>query len=327
MEPKLPLRLQRTAPTRAYRHSVGSDLLKGHTVLGTSQGSSCPEEETTLATATRRGAPESALPTTADEYATTAIDNAYLNAAARARENVERIERINSESDQRGRTWSIPVPSKLQSSTPLWSGRIPWQRQVRESLNNDDGIKLCRQHNIDPERVFAVAVSMAAVADQRTGRRVTASRDFLSKRAGVSITVLKRARRVLSELGMAQEMVRGRYLRTVEQWAAEAHHGRTQVKATSVWALISPSLPSFAMPPHSAPPSQLPASATKRVLFPQRFIHNLTTMAPNLLFLLLVLLLPLGSTRQRARAGTHAQILHFPATNHGRLASRRPLPN
>jgi hypothetical protein len=39
---------------------------------------------------------------------------------------------------------------------------------------------------------------------------------------------------------MAQEMVRGRYLRTVEQWAAEAHHGRTQVKATSVWALISP---------------------------------------------------------------------------------------
>lgn len=81
---------------------------------------------------------------------------------------------------------------------------------------------------------------MAAVADQRTGRRVTASRDLLAKRAGVSITVLKRARRVLSELGMAQEMVRGRYLRTIEQWAAEAHHGRTQVKATSVWALISP---------------------------------------------------------------------------------------
>lgn len=169
-----------------------------------------------------------------------ATDNAYSNAAARAKENVERIERINSDSDQRGRTWSIPVPSKLQSSTPIWSGRIPWQRQVRETLNNDDGIQLCREHNIDPERVFAVAVSMAAVADQRTGRRVTASRDLLARRAGVSITVLKRARRVLSELGMAQEMVRGRYLRTIEQWAAEAHHGRAQVKATSVWALVSP---------------------------------------------------------------------------------------
>ncbi len=209
-------------------------------MLGTSQGSSCPDEETTLSTATRRRAPKSTRQTTTNEHATIATDNAYSNAAARAKENVERIERINSDSDQRGRTWSIPVPSKLQSSTPIWSGRIPWQRQVRETLNNDDGTQLCREHNIDPERVFAVAVSMAAVADQRTGRRVTASRDLLAKRAGVSITVLKRARRVLSELGMAQEMVRGRYLRTIEQWAAEAHHGRTQVKATSVWALISP---------------------------------------------------------------------------------------
>ncbi len=81
---------------------------------------------------------------------------------------------------------------------------------------------------------------MARSADHRTGRRVTVSRDVLAERAGVSVTVLKRARRVLSTLGMAKEMVRGRLLRTVERWAAEAHHGRRQTKATSVWALVSP---------------------------------------------------------------------------------------
>jgi hypothetical protein len=168
------------------------------------------------------------------------LEYEYLDAAARARENIERIKKINSESGQRGRTWSIPVPSELQSRTPIWSGRVQWQRQVREILNTADGRQLCRRHNIDPERVFAVAVSMAAVADLRTGRSVTASRDLLAERAGVSVTVLKRARRILSEFGMACEMARGRFLRTIEQWAAEAHHGRKQKKATSVWALVSP---------------------------------------------------------------------------------------
>ena len=209
-------------------------------MLGTSQGSSCPDEGTTFPAATRGESPEPTPPRTIPQPAPAALDDAYLNAAAQARENVERVERINSASDQRGRTWSIPVPAELQSSTPIWSGRAPWQRQVREILNSAHGIHLCRRHNIDPERVFAVAVSMASLADRRTGRRVTASRETLAERAGVSITVLKRARRVLSELGMAHEMVRGRFLRTVEQWAAEAHHGRKQVKATSVWALTSP---------------------------------------------------------------------------------------
>lgn len=301
-----------TAPTRAYRHSVGSALLKGHTVLGTSQGSSCPEEETTLETTTRRESSESTPPTNAAHHSTTATDNAYLNAAARAKENVERVERINSESDQRGRTWSIPVPSELQSSTPIWSGRIPWQRQVRETLNNDDGIQLCRRHNIDPERVFAVAVSMATVADQRTGRRVTASRDRLSELAGVSITVLKRARRVLSELGMAHEMVRGRYLRTIEQWAAEAHHGRTQMKATSVWALVSPKSAvvredsSVSPTTTLADTKQIHASAPPPPLHPQHDSAGPQSVA--LAFSTSTSVRKYKTTRARAYAGTESSI-------------------
>lgn len=229
-------------------------------MLGTSQGNSCPDTDTTTSATTRREFSAPDVPDTGAQQFTAPNDPAYSEAVTRAQENVARVKEINIESAQRGKTWSIPVSPELQSITPVWSGRAIWQRQVREILNSDAGIHECRRHSVDPERVFAVAVCMAAVADQRTGRRVTASRQTLADRAGVSITVLKRARRVLSELRMAHEMVRGRFLRTIEQWAAEAHHGRKQLKATSVWALVSPK--SVVGTAHPTPPSVHPQPAT-----------------------------------------------------------------
>lgn len=215
------------------------DSPKGLTVPGTSQGTPCPEQQTTFSTTS-----DEQITRPEDEFAVSPVANfgdiQYSDAVSRAKENIERVEKMNEESDQRGRTWSIPVSPQLQAKTPIWSGRTQWQRQVREILNHEEGRNLCRRHHADPERVYAVAVSMASFADQRTGRRVTASREVLAERAGVSVTVLKRARRVLVEFGLAREMVRGRFLRTLEQWAAEAHHGRKQIKATSVWALLSP---------------------------------------------------------------------------------------
>lgn len=206
---------------------------------GTSQGTPCPEQQTSFSTTSGEE------PLRPEEISIVsprfdAEDIEFSAVISRAEENIQRVEKMNQESDQRGHTWSIPVPPSMQSRTPIWSGRMQWQRQVRELLNEEKGRNVCRRHHADPERVFAVAVTMASFADLRTGRRVTASRDVLADRAGVSVTVLKRARRVLSDLGLAREMIRGRFLRTLEQWAAEAHHGRRQVKGTSVWSLISP---------------------------------------------------------------------------------------
>ncbi|GBF17723.1 hypothetical protein Br6_05130 [Rhodococcus sp. Br-6] len=206
---------------------------------GTSQGSACPDQLTTFSASSlgesRKGHIfEPAIPTS------DVCDSELANAIAAAKANIELVTQINANSGQLGRTWSLPVPPEMQSKTPVWSSRMHWQRQVRKVLNDFEGISSCAKHHVDPERVYAVAITMARSADHRTGRRVAASREFLANRAGVSITVLKRARRVLSELGMAQEMVRGRLLRTIERWAAEAHHGRRQTKATSVWALVSP---------------------------------------------------------------------------------------
>ena len=206
---------------------------------GTSQGSACPDQlmtfsATSLGESHKGQSSESAIPVSAE------CDSELANAVAAAKANIELVTRINSASGQLGRTWSLPVSPEMQARTPVWSSRMHWQRQVRMVLNKVEGISSCAKNHVDPERVYAVAIMMARSADTRTGRRVTASREFLANRAGVSITVLKRARRVLSELGMAREMVRGRLLRTIERWAAEAHHGRRQTKATSVWALVSP---------------------------------------------------------------------------------------
>lgn len=227
-------------------------------MFGTSQGSAYPGEEKedrVNACGESRALPRRR----AADNGTRNVDADLSRAIESARANIQMTEKLNSESEQRGRTWSIPVPSRLQSRTPIWSGHERWQRQVRGLLNSPMGTQLCQQHNVHPERVYAVAVSMARSADHRTGRRVTASRALLATRAGVSLTVLKRARRVLSALGMAQEMVRGRLLCTLERWAAEAHHGRRQTKGTSVWALVSPkSAAARAEAQQFAPTSALP---------------------------------------------------------------------
>ncbi len=175
-------------------------------------------------------------------------------------------------------------------------------------------------------------MSMASFADLRTGRRVTASREVLAERAGVSLTVLKRARRILAELGLAREMVRGRFLRTLEQWAAEAHHGRKQVKATSVWALVSPPrLSSFGAPTitrrRPRPPARRYTKAARR---PENLIglliHRTPAVAPpNLLLYLLVLVLLLRSTRQRARARAASITRTNNPESHVQSASRRLL--
>ncbi len=99
---------------------------------------------------------------------------------------------------------------------------------------------MCRWFKVSTEFVFAVAVTMASFAERSTGRRVCASRETIAHRSGVSVSVVKRARRALHTLSVAREMVRGRYLRAEESHAAESHHGRIQRRAASVWALTSP---------------------------------------------------------------------------------------
>lgn len=206
---------------------------------GMSQGSAYPESATDQA-ASIFGASHSSAAADFLSFPTTADDNAWDKAVRTAIANVERVETLNAESAQRGNSWAIPVEPGHCGRVPAWSGRAQWQRQVRALLNSDTGAELCKSNSVSTEATFAVAVVHAGLAETRTGRGVTAARTTIAQRAGVSDTVVKRARRVLTTLGVAVELVRGRYLTTLEAMAAEAHHGRRQIRAASVWALSSP---------------------------------------------------------------------------------------
>ncbi|MDI9915384.1 hypothetical protein [Rhodococcus sp. IEGM 1379] len=208
-------------------------------MTGTSQGIARPEPAATLpqhhTTDTSRIDGNSASPAHS-----TAADDEWNRAVREATENVARIETLNSTSNQRGNSWALPVETGTYARTPIWSGRAQWQHQVRTLLNSPTGTQLCKTNAVSTETAFAVAVTHASFAEGKTGRGITASRETIAASAGVSITAVKRARRVLAVLGVATELVRGRYLRKIESMAAEAHHGHRQFRAASVWALTSP---------------------------------------------------------------------------------------
>ncbi|AKE01190.1 hypothetical protein XU06_30105 (plasmid) [Rhodococcus erythropolis] len=205
-----------------------------------SQGSSHPEPGTTVHKNSAFGASHTGAAATSAAGPTTEDADEWATAVREATENVARIETLNAESGQRGNSWALPVTTGRRARTPIWTSRTQWQHQVRTLLNSPTGTEICKKNTISTEAAFAVAVTHACFAEGKTGRGVTASRERIANRAGVSITVVKRARRVLGALGMAVEQERGRYLTKIESMAAEAHHGHRQFRAASVWALISP---------------------------------------------------------------------------------------
>lgn len=227
-------------------------------MTGTSQGNPHPEPGTTFIKSQNLGASHTHI-----APRPSAVDgDEWARTVREATENVARVEALNNQSGQRGNSWSLPVDADKHARTPVWSGRTQWQQQVRASLNNPTGTALCTKNNVASESVFAVAVMHAALAEGKTGRGVTASRKTIAQRAGVSISVVKRARSVLKALGMAVEHARGRYLTTLESMAAESHHGRRQYRAASVWSLTSPRAALQAV----AAPAKKVAKATRAAL-------------------------------------------------------------
>lgn len=155
-------------------------------------------------------------------------------------ERVATVEAVNTEAGQHGRSWSLPVALGVGARVPVWTSRRQWQHQVRTLLAAGDGGALCRGHRVAPVKVLAYATAWSLIADSATGRGVTESRGRTARRAGLGESVARRARRVLRDLGVAVELVRGRYLSATERDLAAAHHGGRQRRAASVWALTTP---------------------------------------------------------------------------------------
>lgn len=154
---------------------------------------------------------------------------------------IDELTQFNTETGQRGRSWTLPVAEGAAARIPVWTSRADWLRQVRYAATEmAEGRAACRKEPISVERLVAVAAAHAHFAESATGRGVTASVSTLCERAGVSKTVVSRARRVLKVLGLGHELTRGRTLSSREYQAAELHHGGHQHRAASVWVLSSP---------------------------------------------------------------------------------------
>jgi len=236
-------------------------------------------------------------------------DSAPLaDALAQARRRADAAARLNSDTAQRGHSWSLPhTPPAL-----TWTSSRHWLGQVYDALSASPARKLLAERRLPLPTVFAVASACARLADSRTGRGITASCRTIGVVAGrilrrgrpLAADTVKRARRILAQLGLAVECARGRYLTRDERDAALAHHGGTQIRAASVWALVSPKdtvcsrLPSGSSTPRKGPtgsgspnaratrtrkaPSGRPHMTPTRTRHAHRVTAQLLTHAPGL---------------------------------------------
>lgn len=149
----------------------------------------------------------------------------------------------NHAAGQRGRSWALPGRPPVL----CWSGRQRWLISVDVALLSDEGRRLCAEQGISLKAARGVARGCADFADSRTGRHLTASNATIGARAAKLVgrakawcdDVVTRTRSVLKQLGLAVEVVRGRYLSAAERLAAAVHHDGVQLRAASTWALTS----------------------------------------------------------------------------------------
>lgn len=193
---------------------------------------------------------------------------------------IDELRQLNTDTDQRGKSWTLPVNPGQEASIPIWTSRDGWMRQVRYAVTKTAaGRAAAARHRIGVESMVAIAAVHASSADSKTGRRVTATVQNLAARAGVSESVVKRGRRVLKALHLGFELVRGRTLTTREFQAAEVHHGGRQHRAASVWALSSP--PDLAAATPAPPQAKKRGSSHRRTHRAAKHTHHTTPTGSN----------------------------------------------
>ncbi|OYD61085.1 hypothetical protein BDB13_6023 [Rhodococcus sp. OK302] len=290
-------------------------------MAGMSQGNSYPEYGSTHSLSPTFGVSHTNTHTAVPQSAEVDVWHATVDALLiRVALIDSETRRINESSDQRGRSWALPVEPAEQARIPVWTSRREWLRQFRHHIDTPAGKTLCARRLIKPDKAYAVAEAHAHFAESHTGRGVTAAKSTIAARAKVSESAVNRARRVLIDLEMGIEHVRGRNLKTLEFLAAEAHHGGQQHRAASSWSLSSPRCIVEATPLAKSPKKRPSRSAERTARYRTRKALRTgsialdqpnqgppaTTVADTLSSVgsLSCEVLPLGRTHQRARAWT-----------------------
>lgn len=121
------------------------------------------------------------------------------------------------------------------SRLPSWWSAEDWLVEVEDALTDE----VCRQHHIARDTVLAVAGAHAEFADYRTGRDCRPTNERLVERARVSLSTLKRGRRVLRDLELLVELVRGRSIMTRAERLAAWRRGSSWRQVAAEFALVS----------------------------------------------------------------------------------------
>lgn len=121
------------------------------------------------------------------------------------------------------------------SRLPAWWGADDWLEEVADALTDE----VCRQHRIARDTVLAVARGHADYADYRTGRECRPTNERLTEVVRVSLSTIKRGRRVLRDLGLLVELVRGRSMMTREERLAAWRRGSSWRQVAAEFALVS----------------------------------------------------------------------------------------
>jgi hypothetical protein len=124
------------------------------------------------------------------------------------------------------------------SARPAWWGATDWvEVEVRGAVGEHRDI--CRAHHVDPDTVIAIARDMAHFADHRTGRDCRPTNTRLVTLLRVSLSTVQRARRVLKQLGLVVELVRGRSVMTRAERLTAWRRGSAHRHVAAEFALCS----------------------------------------------------------------------------------------
>src|SRR3954449_11186053 len=169
-----------------------------------------------------------------------------------------------------------PAPGATSRRPAWWSAEDWIEAEVRDTVAEHRD--LCRAHHVDPDTVLAVARGMAGFADFRTGRDCRPTNAGLVALLRLSLSTVQRARRVLKELGLVVELVRGRSIMTRAERLTAWRRGSSHRCVAAEFALCS-----RRHRPHRHRPHRRPA-AVERDTPPSALLEpaSLTTTSTSL---------------------------------------------
>lgn len=163
-----------------------------------------------------------------------------------------------------GKSWTPEPEGGTQARVPCWWSREQWIQAVFQDLTTETGAGALSRHRTCAARVQAVSTADANTADTTTGRNVRTSHATVAKKLGCSVDTVRRARRVLRDLGWAVEITRGRYMTQAERILASLHKDTYQNRFASNRSLT---IPARAVAVHPYPEGvKKPSPKTSRVV-------------------------------------------------------------